>query len=552
MLTDNQLMKKALSLIYFCFSQLLLYGKPQPNIIVILVDDMGYSDLGSFGGEVRTPHINSLANNGLRFTQSYNSARCCPSRASLLTGLYSHQAGIANFTGKDRSGSLGPAYLGRLNNSSVTIAEVLKSAGYQTYGVGKWHVGHEALPTDRGFDEYYGYVKGHSASQWNARNYTRLPKGRKEELTYLDKIYYATDVFSDYAVEFIQQAEKEESPFFLYLAHSSPHFPLEAPSETRDSYLNIYRQGWDKLREKRYERQKEIGLVTDSWKFTELSDVPVDRDDIANHYAGKTNPRWKDLSDDRKEDLVYRMATFAAMIEHVDRGIGRIIANLEDQGKLQDTLILFTSDNGACYEWGPFGFDRSSRQGFTKLHKGKELKNVGGPGTYHSVGSGWSCLSNTPLRMYKHFNHEGGNCSPLIAHWPNGIRKPDQWVRSPVHLIDFMPTILEVSGAKYPKSFRGEKIHPLEGLSMVSFFKGGGRVKSRSLFFDHFGSSAIRRGDWKLVRGNTRYNDRKWELYNLAEDRCETVDLIERKPELAKRLEAEWTDWARRMKISSN
>lgn len=436
-------MKKALSLIYFCFSQLLLCGKPQPNIIVILVDDMGYSDLGSFGGEVRTPHINSLANNGLRFTQSYNSARCCPSRASLLTGLYSHQAGIANFTGKDRSDSLGPAYLGRLNNSSVTIAEVLKSAGYQTYGVGKWHVGHEALPTDRGFDEYYGYVKGHSASQWNAKNYTRLPQGRKEELTYLDKIYYATDVFSDYAVEFIQQAEKKESPFFLYLAHSSPHFPLEAPSETRDSYLNIYRQGWDKLREKRYERQKEIGLVTDSWKFTELSDVPVDRDDIANHYAGKTNPRWKDLSDDRKEDLVYRMATFAAMIEHVDRGIGRIIANLEDQGKLQDTLILFTSDNGACYEWGPFGFDRSSRQGFTKLHKGKELKNVGGPGTYHSVGSGWSCLSNTPLRMYKHFNHEGGNCSPLIAHWPNGIRKPDQWVRSPVHLIDFMPTILE-------------------------------------------------------------------------------------------------------------
>ena len=327
---------------------------------------------------------------------------------------------------------------------------------------------------------------------------------------------------------------------------------MEAPAVTRNSYLKIYREGWNKLREKRYEKQKEIGLVTDAWKFTRLSDVPVDRDDIANQYAGKQNPEWKDLPNNRKEDLVYRMATFAAMIEHVDRGIGRIIQSLKDLGKLENTLILFTSDNGACYEWGPFGFDGRSRQGYTKLHQGEELENVGGPGTYHSVGSGWSCLSNTPLRMYKHFNHEGGNCSPLIAHWPNGIRKPDQWVRSPVHLIDFMPTILEVTGASYPKSLRGEKIHPMEGFSLVPFFNGIKKAKPRTLFFDHFDSSAIRRGDWKLVRGNTRYNDRKWELYNLAEDRCETVDLIKRKPELAKRLEAEWLNWAKRMKISSN
>ncbi|MEC8243225.1 MAG: arylsulfatase [Verrucomicrobiota bacterium] len=527
-------------------------GQSTPNIIVVLVDDMGYSDLGSFGGEVRTPNIDHLASNGLRFTQNYNSARCCPSRASLLTGLYSHQAGIANFTGGDQSKRLGPAYLGRLNNHCVTLAEVLKSAGYQTYGVGKWHVGHQALPTDRGFNEYYGYVRGHSASQWQPEKYQRLPEGRENELSYEEGSFYATDAFSDYAVEFIQQAEKKKSPFFLYLAHSSPHFPLEAPAVTRNSYLKIYREGWNKLREKRYEKQKEIGLVTDAWKFTRLSDVPVDRDDIANQYAGKQNPEWKDLPNDRKEDLVYRMATFAAMIEHVDRGIGRIIQSLKDRGKLENTLILFTSDNGACYEWGPFGFDGRSRQGYTKLHQGEELENVGGPGTYHSVGSGWSCLSNTPLRMYKHFNHEGGNCSPLIVHWPSGIRKSNQWIRSPVHLIDFMPTILEVTGASYPKSLRGEKIHPMEGFSLVPFFNGIKKAKPRTLFFDHFDSSAIRRGDWKLVRGNTRYNDRKWELYNLAEDRCETVDLIKRKPELAKRLEAEWLNWAKRMKISSN
>jgi arylsulfatase len=527
-----------------------LCAKDRPNVIVVLVDDMGYSDLGSFGGEVRTPNIDLLAGEGLRFTQNYNSARCCPSRASLLTGLYSHQAGIANFTGGDKSDRFGPAYLGKLNKNCVTLAEVLKQAGYATYGVGKWHVGHEALPTDRGFDEYYGYVRGHSASQWNPKNNQRLPEGREKEFSYEDGKYYATDVFSDYAVEFIKQAESKESPFFLYLAHSSPHFPLEAPAETRDSYLKIYREGWDKLREKRYQRQKEIGLITDAWKFTGLSEVPSDRDDIANHYAGKQNPKWKNLPDDRKEDLVYRMATFAAMIEHVDRGIGRIIAKLKEQGKLQNTLILFTSDNGACYEWGPFGFDRSSRQGFTKLHQGEDLGKVGGPGTYHSVGSGWSCLSNTPLRMYKHFNHEGGNCSPLIAHWPDGIRKPDQWVRSPVHLIDFMPTILEATDARYPNTFDGEKIHTLEGFSMMPFFQGSQEAKPRTLFFDHFDSSAIRKGDWKLVRGNTRYNDRKWELYNLAKDRCETVDLIESKPELTNKLKEEWLSWAIRMKIN--
>ena len=277
-----------------------LYSKERPNVIVVLVDDMGYSDLGSFGGEVKTPNLDRLAGNGLRFTQNYNSARCCPSRASLLTGLYSHQAGIANFTGRDSTDRLGPAYLGRLNKQCVTLAEVLKKAGYQTYGVGKWHVGHEALPTDRGFDEYYGYVRGHSASQWNPKNNLRLPEGREKELSYEDGKYYATDVFSDYAVEFIKQAESKKSPFFLYLAHSSPHFPLEAPSETRDSYLNIYREGWDKLREKRYERQKEIGLITDAWKFTGLSEVPADRDDIANHYAGELNPKWEDLPERQK------------------------------------------------------------------------------------------------------------------------------------------------------------------------------------------------------------------------------------------------------------
>ncbi|MCM8528291.1 MAG: sulfatase-like hydrolase/transferase, partial [Lentisphaeraceae bacterium] len=273
----------------------------KPNIIVVLVDDMGYSDLGAFGGEVRTPNIDRLAKNGLRFTQNYNSARCCPSRAALLTGLYSHQAGIANFTGGDRSKKMGPAYLGKLNKECVTLAEVLKQNGYSTYGVGKWHVGHTENPIDRGFDEYYGYIRGHSTGQWNINNYKRFPEGRKPEIDHPKETYYATDAFTDYAVEFIKQGQKKEKPFFLYLAHSSPHFPLHAPPATRDSYLETYRKGWDVLRKERYERQKQMGLITDSWKFTELSQVPVDRKDIANGYPGMKNPDWENVDTDRKE-----------------------------------------------------------------------------------------------------------------------------------------------------------------------------------------------------------------------------------------------------------
>ena len=529
---------------------LFLSVQGRPNVIVVLVDDMGYSDLGSFGGEVRTPHLDKLAANGLRFTQNYNSARCCPSRASLLTGLYSHQAGIANFTGRDSTDRLGPAYLGRLNKQCMTLAEALKTVGYQTYGVGKWHVGHDESPVNRGFDEYYGYTKGHSTSQWEKGNYRRLPEGRDHELHFEEDSFFATDAFNDYAIEFLKQAQKKEDPFFLYLAHSSPHFPLHAPAKTRDRYLDTYRKGWDVLRRERYSRQEKSGLVTDSWGFTGLSDVPDDRDDISNYFAGKANPDWKNIDQDRQEDLAYRMATFAAMIDHVDQGIGEIISQLEDSGDLENTLILFTSDNGACYEWGPFGFDQSSRKGFTKLHEGKDLQNVGGPGTYHSVGSAWSCLSNTPLRMYKHFNHEGGNCSPLIAYWPQGINKSNRWVRSPVHLIDIMPTLLEVSGAKYPKEWNDQKLTPVEGLSLTPHFKGITKFKDRVLCFDHFDSSAIRKGDWKLVRGNNRYKERIWELYNLDEDRCETNNLIEANPDKAKELEAEWLAWAKRVKVN--
>ncbi len=521
----------------------------QPNVVVILLDDMGYSDLGSFGGEVETPNMDSLAKGGLRFTQNYNSARCCPSRASLLTGLYSHQTGIADFTGKDRTAERGPAYLGRLNKDCVTLAEVLKTTGYATYGVGKWHVGHEEIPTDRGFDEYYGYIRGYEADQWEPSKNLRLPEGTEMEIEYQKEDYYATDAFSDYAVEFIRQGQASGKPYFLYLAHSSPHFPLQAPAETRDKYVSTYLAGWDKLRAERYAKQKKIGLVTDSWSFTELSEVPEDKPEVTNHFSGKENPSWSDLDKDRTVDLAYRMATFAAMIEHVDMGVGRVIEQLKQNGDLENTLILLTSDNGACYEWGPYGFDIASRKGINVLHQGEKLDEVGGPGTYHSVGSAWSCLSNTPLRMYKHFNHEGGNCSPLIAHWPKGIATPDRWVRNPVHLIDFMPTICEISGADYPRTFNGHRVTPVEGISLTPLFTDDGELPARTLYFDHFGGSAVRQGDYKLVRGNARYNDRQWELYNIREDRCETNDLINSHPDKAEQLKHLWLAWAKRVKV---
>ena len=358
--THPSKMKKILSFLGVFVSFSYAISQQKPNIIIILLDDMGYSDMGAFGGEIHTPHMDRLARGGLRFTQSYNSARCCPSRASLLTGLYSHQAGIANFTLKHNdTATKGPAYLNHLNTHCVTLAEVFKKVGYNTYGVGKWHVGSQQpeLPTNRGFDEYYGYVHGHSQRQWDKTIYQHYPKDRQLALNVDTKEYYATDVFNDYALEFIKQGQQKNAPFFLYLAHSSPHFPLHAPATTRDKYVQTYRKGWDVLRQQRYQRQKKLGLVTAGWSFTKLSQVPLDRPDIANHFSGKTNPSWDHLSKARQEDLAYRMATFAAMIEHVDRGIGNILAHLEKTGALANTLILLTSDNGACYEWGPFGFD---------------------------------------------------------------------------------------------------------------------------------------------------------------------------------------------------
>ncbi len=521
----------------------------RPNVLVILADDLGYSDLGCYGGEIPTPNLDRLASHGVRFTQCYNSARCCPSRASLVTGLYPHQTGIAAMTQSKPDPQRGPAYLGHLNDQCVTFAQVLKTAGYRTAMVGKWHMDLPG-PIEHGFDDFYGFVHGYEQDQWKPERYQRLPETKQPELSYAPGEFYATDVFTDYTLEFLRQnrAANPEQPWLIYLAHGAPHFPVQAPAESVAKHVPTYRQGWDVLREQRFAKLQSIGLADDTWTLTERSLVPMDTSEIANGYEGQQNPAWNDLPADRREDLAHRMAVFAAMVTHVDEGVGRIVTELANHGELDNTLILFTSDNGACYEWGPLGFDGPSRKGGTKLHIGDELATMGGPGTYHAYGSGWSNLGNTPFRLYKHFTHEGGVCSPLIAHWPRGITQPNRWVHDPVHLIDVMPTLCEVAQATYPATFAGHDITPVEGISLVTSLAGA-PLPARSIYYEHQEARAIRRGDWKAVWSKRMPFEPSWELYNITQDRCETRDLSSQHPDKVRELSEAWLEWARKVNV---
>jgi arylsulfatase A-like enzyme len=518
----------------------------RPNILIILADDLGYSDLGCYGGEIPTRNLDRLAAGGLRFSSFCTSARCCPSRASLMTGLHPHRAGIGSFVRPRPDPKRGPAYLGHLNDSCVTLAEILKAAGYSTWMVGKWHMGIPG-PIKRGFENYYGFrnLLAYSADQWDPAQYARLPEGRAAELSVAADSFYATDAFSDYALEFIRQARRQEGkPWFLYLAYSSPHFPIQAPKASIDRHVATYRKGWDVLRAERFARMKTLGLIPAEVELPPREVVPVDRDDIANGYSGQRNPAWDSLPADRREDLARRMATFAAMVEHVDQGVGRIVADLERAGEFDNTLILFLSDNGACYEWGPFGFDGRSRAGTTILHTGAELERMGQPGTHSSYGSAWANLGSTPLRLYKHFCHEGGLRSPLIVHWPAGVKQRGAWSDEPAHLMDIVPTVCDVTGAVYPERFRGKPIHPADGISLRPIFRGGHIPADRTLAFEHQAARGLREGRWKLAWGKRMPTPPTWELYDILADPCEQHNLAAEKPELTQQMADEWFSWA--------
>lgn len=487
----------------------------RPNIVLIMVDDMGYSDLGCYGSEIPTPNINGLAKDGLRFTQFYNAARCCPTRASLLTGLYPHQAGIGDMV-KAKFNS--KAYQGYLNHNCVTIAEVLKDAGYTTLMSGKWHVGEakSQWPTDRGFDRYFGILSGggnyFDITKTKAPGVVRKMAIDNQEYHPPKEGFYMTSAITENAVNFLDQYGSKEKPFFMYVAYTAPHWPLHALPEDIEKFLGTYKMGWDELRLQRYERMIEMGIINKNWPLS-----PRDEEAIP----------WEDVED--KDNMDRRMAVYAAQIYRMDIGVGDILKKLKEIGKDENTLVLFLSDNGACHESGPLGFDNR-----------KNGVPIGGVDSYASYGRSWSNAGNTPFRMHKHWTHEGGIATPLIARWPNVIKQKGELTHQPGHIVDIMTTCVDVAKASYPTKQNGKAITPMQGKSLKLVLMGKEREPHEYIFWEHEGSEAVRFGKWKLVAKTGG----EWELYDMEADRTELNDLSEQHPDIKNQLLAKWDKWA--------
>lgn len=544
-----------LAAVFLFLGQAAAAGRP-PNILLILADDLGYSDLGCYGGEIRTPQLDVLSTRGLRFTQFYNCSRCCPSRAALLTGLYPHQAGVGAMTGDQGR----PGYRGSLQANCVTIAQVLKSAGYRTAMVGKWHVGDNVSPIVRGFDDFFGWTRGYAVDSWEPQMMLRLPNGAPQR-TYQPGRFFATDALTDHALDFLAALRNGTNPWFLYVAYQAPHFPVQSRPEDLHDYSAVYVRGWDAIRAERLARQKAIGLVAADTTLPPRSAIPLPA--VAKRLGSSTpdgnNPAWETLPEERRQDLAQRMAIYAGMVSGMDRNIGRLIDDLTASQQLDNTLIFFLSDNGACAEWEPFGFDLQPvkdpqagvgiNQGTpgapNVLHAGTDLGAMGGPGSLFSYGSAWANACNTPWRLYKHSGHEGGISTSCIVHWPAGIKTPGQFRRQPAHLIDILPTCLAVSNASYPTSLNGHAILPSEGTSLLPAFAD--QPPTRDLLaWEHEGNAALRSGDWKLVRLG---EGSPWELYNLANDRTELHNVAEQHPSLVQSLATKWRAWAERTHV---
>ena len=492
----------------------------KPNIVVILVDDMGWSDIGCYGGEIQTPNLDELARNGARFTQFYNTARCCPTRAALLTGLYSHQAGVGHMVGNDGL----PGYQGYLNNRCVTLAEALRPAGYTTLMAGKWHVGSAPgqWPLDRGFDRFWGTPSGggvYFKDTLQIRNEVFFVNGA-ERIEPPDDLY-VTDTFTDRAMTFVEEAvTRTRKPFFLYLAHIAPHWPLQAKAEDIARYKGRYDSGWDAVREKRFARQRELGIV---------------RRDAVLSPRDLQAKAWNEMPERARQELAQRREIYAAQIDCIDQNVGRLVAKLKELGQFENTLILFLSDNGCSAEGGPGGFSR-----------GKAGAAIGTGLSYASAGLEWANASDTPLRKFKASTHEGGISTPLIAHWPAAMKSAGagRLIDEPGHVIDLMPTLLDVAGGEYPKAVNGDAVLPMEGRSLKPWIVGDAAAASapRPIFWEHEGNKAVRLGDWKAItRGRGA-----WELYNLRNDRTELNNLAASESEKTQELAALWKAWAER------
>jgi arylsulfatase len=546
-----------------CLQMSSVTAAERPNIIYIMSDDMGFSDIGCYGSEIDTPHLDQLAASGIRYTQFYNTARCCPTRASLLTGLYPHQAGVGHMM-NDRGYD---GYRGDLNQNCVTIAEVLKTAGYRTYISGKWHVTKQTRPKSdadkfnwplqRGFDRFYGTIHG-AGSFFDPNTLTRDnefispyadPEYGPDQQA--NGTYYYTDAIADHAARFVKEHHFQtgDQPFFLYVSFTAAHWPMHALEKDIAKYSGKYDDGYEAIRQRRYQKMIELGVIDPD----ATENFPIEQ-------AAKETAFWE--WDKRN------MEVYAAMVDNMDQGIGRIVEALKETGELENTLICFFQDNGGCAEQygrrkvgqpradspplGPLPADylqpnmqpKQTRDGYP-VRTGKGV--MAGPAdTYIAYGRAWATVSNTPFREYKHYTHEGGISTPLIAHWPNGIERRGELDPTPGHLIDLMATAVDLSDAEYPTTFHGgQPIKPMEGVSLVPTFSGK-TVQRDALYWEHEGNRAIRVGDYKLVAKGAKGD---WELYDLSTDRSEQHDLADQKPELVNELQAKWLAYAKRANV---
>lgn len=544
-------------------------GKRQPNIILILSDDMGFSDIGCYGGEIRTPNLDQLAADGIRFTQFYNTARCCPTRASLMTGLHPHQAGVGHM---ERDENM-QAYSGHITARTVTIAEVLKSAGYGTYMAGKWHLStgdtsertRAYWPLQRGFDRYYGTLRG-AVNYYDPcaliRDNTLISAYNDPQ--YKPEKYYFTHAISDHAVQFIDDhmLHTPDKPFFAYVAYTAAHWPMQALEKDVAKYKGKYDQGYDPIRRRRFRRMQELGIIGPESPLTET----VGDWDVCE------NKQWEARC----------MEVYAAMVDAMDQGIGRIVRTLQEHDQLDNTIILYLQDNGGCAEdlgrngpknWQlkgtePMTPDQFQTQSRPPMRTRDGRPVVGGtqimPGpenTYIAYGENWANVSNTPFKQYKHWVHEGGISTPLIVHWPAGLDESSRGKlrRQPGQLPDIMATCVDVAGAQYPNEYKGNKITPLQGVSLKPAFNTDDPIEREALYWEHEGNRAVRVGDWKLVSradARARLHDgtetlamKDWELYDLGTDRSETNNLAGQHPDRVKQMAARWQAWANRAEV---
>ncbi len=507
----------------------------KPNVILILVDDMGFADLGIMGSEIKTPNIDKLAQEGLLLSSMYNCARCCPTRAALLTGLYPHNAGIGHM-----GANLGtPSYQGYLRNDAATIAELMRANGYRTLMSGKWHVGGDfwarlvdtwrvgdvdrPTPRQRGFDKFYGIIDG--VTHFFSPHYV-MEDDSRADVSPTD--FYFTDAITDKAIGMIENSVADDKPFFLYLAHAAPHWPLHAHEDDIAKYDGTYQAGWDSLRNNRHEEMLSRGVLQHKWNLSP-------RDEAA--------PAWKDTKNQDWE--ASRMAVYAAMVDRMDQSIGRVIDTLKKLNIDDNTLILFLSDNGGCAEfmaedgWAKFMPDVHNDGRKIEMGNRPALR-PGGALTYMSYDLPWANVSNAPFRLFKHWVHEGGISTPMIMHWPDRIKKPNI-IHTPAHVIDILPTILAAAGLSYPAEFGGAPIQKPDGESLMPLIEGKDWSREQPLYFEHEGNCAIRHGNFKLVR---KFKE-PWELYDMDKDRTELNNLMGRNDPLSRRLLKEYENWTR-------